>query len=281
MTFDDYLRSIAPLTAVAIQPDAVEEHAVIREAADALVALDASERSVLAELVRTHPRWVPILGLVVGLSQERLKNVLRHHFDTSGWINLARDRSEDLIGMLDAQYALVAKLEAQRKQTYGFADVLVARAGSRASAGAAVRRGRGVEDLIEAGANGLGLACEVRTRFTGRNGETGPCDLAKPAGGEAAQIVCAAKGFDSTGSKLSDAVREIVEMAEFRLPTQFVFAVVDGIGWKSRRADLRRIHELWSAKRIDGLYTVAMLDRFIADLDGAARRLDLPRATKS
>jgi cobalamin biosynthesis Mg chelatase CobN len=133
MTFDDYLRSIAPLTAVAIQPDAVEEHAVIREAADALVALDASERSVLAELVRTHPRWVPILGLVVGLSQERLKNVLRHHFDTSGWINLARDRSEDLIGMLDEQYALVAKLEAQRKQTYGFADVLVARAGSRTS----------------------------------------------------------------------------------------------------------------------------------------------------
>ena len=60
-------------------------------------------------------------------------------------------------------------------------------------------------------------------------------------GGNAA-IAVAAKGFDSTGSKLTDAVREIEEMADVRLPRQFIMAVIDGIGWKSRQSDLRRIY---------------------------------------
>ena len=70
-------------------------------------------------------------------------------------------------------------------------------------------------------------------------------------------------------------MREIEQMAEVRLPTQFVFAVVDGIGWKSRQADLRRIFALRATHQIDGLYTLAMLDQFSADLAEAAHRLGL------
>lgn len=84
-------------------------------------------------------------------------------------------------------------------------------------------------------------------------------------------IVCAAKGFDSTGSKLGDAVREIEAMAAVRAPTQFVLAVVDGIGWHRRESDLRRIFELASSGRIDGLYSLAMLDDFRRDVARAAR----------
>lgn len=85
----------------------------------------------------------------------------------------------------------------------------------------------------------------------------------------------AAKGFDSTGSKLTDAVREIEDMANVRLPTQFVMAAVDGIGWKSRAADLRRIYELRATDRIDGLYTLNQLGDFRAALQEAAHRLGL------
>ena len=131
--------------------------------------------------------------------------------------------------------------------------------------------GRRLEDEIEAIANDLGLPSVVRTRFTGRGGRTAPCDLAIPAGDTHAQIVVAAKGFDSTGSKLTDAVREVEEMANVRLPAQFVMVVVDGIGWKSRQADLRRIYDLWASSHIDGMYTLASLDTFRSDLDSAAR----------
>jgi hypothetical protein len=46
-------------------------------------------------------------------------------------------------------------------------------------------------------------------------GRTAPCDLAIP--GTDAVIVVAARGFDSTGSKLTDAVREVEEMTDVRL----------------------------------------------------------------
>ena len=130
--------------------------------------------------------------------------------------------------------------------------------------------GRKVEDEIEAIAADLGLQYQTRTQFTGRNGRIAPCDLVVPDSGSA-QIVVAAKGFDSTGSKLRDAVREIEEMAEIRLPRQFVIAVIDGVGWKNRQYDLRKIHDLWVAQQIDGMYTLATLDQFRDDLEEAAR----------
>lgn len=49
-------------------------------------------------------------------------------------------------------------------------------------------------------------------------------------------------------------------------------AVIDGIGWKQRQADLRRIHSLWEQQQIDGMYTLATLGDFREDLEQAARR---------
>ena len=246
----------------------------IREAADALVALESVDEAALAALVAERPSRVPALALVVRLSQERLKNELRHEFGTSGWVRLAREKPRDLVRFLEREFGLVAEVTAARAKTFTLGDVLAARAESRASAGRAVGRGRSLEDALQELVEGLGLAHELRTRFTGRNGQTAPCDLAIPSGAEAV-IVCAAKLFDSTGSKLTDAVREIEEMAEVRLPRQFVYAVVDGIGWLSRRADLRRIHALRLSQRIDGLYSLAMLDSFGTDLATGARRVGL------
>jgi len=119
------------------------------------------------------------------------------------------------------------------------------------------------------------LPHKLRTRFVGTGGRTAPCDIAIPDSGDKALIVIAIKGFDSTGSKLSDAVREVVAMAEVAQPRQFVYAVVDGIGWKSRRADLQRIYDLWQNHLIEGAYTLARLNEFQVELDRAAKRLGL------
>jgi len=66
-------------------------------------------------------------------------------------------------------------------------------------------------------------------------------------------------------------------MANKRLPTQFVYAVFDGIGWLSRRRDLERVYQLWETNRIDGLYSLAFLDHLEKDLLFAAQRLNIPR----
>lgn len=272
--FADYVASLRRIRATGGTGDH-PSHEDLRQAAAAISELPSLTRATLAALAREHPEWVPALGLAAGLSQEQLRRALQQRLGSAGWVRLARDRADDLVAMLDEHFSLVERLNEQHHRTYSFGDILVARSGSRRTAGEAQAGGRGVEDAIEAIARELGVEVQLRTRFTGRAGRTAPADLAVPRGGEDAMIVCAAKGFDSTGSKLSDAVREIEEMAEVRLPRQYVFAVVDGIGWLGRRADLRRIYDLAAEHKIDGLYTLEMIEQFRDALADAARRLGL------
>ena len=269
-TFDEYLATLGRLTAHVDPTAASGQAAVIKAGAQSLANLPDIDVNIMAAWIGDNPTQVPVLGLTVGLSQEKLKNVLRHHFDTSGWVTLARGRSLELVQMLDEDFDLLRLLRVQRGQSYDFGDVLVARAGTRGTATRAGVSGRRVEDEIEAIAIELGLPAATRTRFTGRNGRTAPCDLAIPDA-STAEIVVAAKGFDSTGSKLTDAVREIEEMAEVRLARQSVFAVIDGIGWMSRKADLRRIYDLWTSNSIDGMYTLATLGNLRRDIEKTAR----------
>ncbi|MDY6808177.1 MAG: hypothetical protein SW127_04085 [Actinomycetota bacterium] len=263
--FDDYLKTLGRLTSHVDPTASTPEAERITAATGSLGELLDTDVAGLAAWVRDHPADVPVLGLAVGLSQEKLKNVLRDRFGTTGWHGVARTQPVDLVTWLDTEFDLVRTLRTQLERTYTFADILVARAGSRVTATRAGASGRRIEDEIESIAQDLGLDYTTRSRFTGRNGRTAPADLiiGDP---DTADIVVAAKGFDSTGSKLTDAVREIEEMAEVRLPRQLVLAVIDGIGWKSRQADLRRIHQLWDDRQIDGMYTLVSLDRFRDDV---------------
>jgi hypothetical protein len=273
ISFPDLLSSLSDLGRVV--RESAELHKRVHALVEELQAAGEPSRESLAAFVSRYPDSVPVLATVAGLTREMLKNQLRHRLETSSWNKLARTNARALIETLD-EFGLVARLSEQIRRSWTFADVLVERyLWSQRGASGAIGRGRGVEDRIEAVVRRLGMPLDLRTRFAGRAGMTAPCDLAVPAGGDRAQIVVAVKGFNSTGSKLSDAVREIEAMAEARLPKQYVFAVIDGIGWKSRQADLRRIYELWDRRSIDGLYTLAHLERFESDLSSAAARLGI------
>ena len=270
LSFSEYLASLSRMTPHVDPTVDSPTTANLRSAASDLASLPEVDRPTLTAWIQDHPAWVPVLGLTVGLTQEKLKNTLAHEFDTSGWRTLARERAPELIDYFDNVFDLVGLLERQRESAFTFADLIVARAGSRALAVRASSAGRQLEDEIEKVATDLGLMSETRTRFKGRGDRTAPCDLVIPGGGDA-QIVVAAKAFDSTGSKLTDAVREVIEMAEVRLPNQVVYAVVDGIGWKSRKGDLQRLYDLRASNQIDGLYTLKSFDTFRVDLAEAAR----------
>jgi hypothetical protein len=268
--FEDYVASLGRLTAK-IDPTASTPAADdIMAAVATLDALDGIDAETLTAWVTAHPSQTYVLALVVGLSREKLTNHLRDWFGTGSWQRAAREQGSELVAKLDQEFDLLRLLRTQRGKTYTLGDVLVARAGTRATATSAGQSGRRIEDELESIAQSIDLPYETRTRFAGRNGRTAPADLAVPTGGRACVIAVAAKGFDSTGSKLTDAVREIEEMADVRTGGQVALAVVDGIGWKGRMADLRRIWSLWETGAIDGLYTLATLGQFRTDLDNFA-----------
>ena len=143
---------------------------------------------------------------------------------------------------------------------------------SQRIASRSISTGRRVEDVIESVLKDFGIPYKMRTTFEGLRGATAPCDFAIPEGGSMAVIVGAAKGFDSTGSKLTDAVRETEAMAQTRKPSQYVFAIVDGMGWLRRQADLQRIYNLWTDHSIDGLYSLSQFDTFKSELIRALNR---------
>lgn len=251
-----------------------EAATAIREAADSLDALPVADRRTLTDWVMSHPKDVYTLGLAVGLSQEKLKNLLRAEFNTSSWLKAGTNDPGAVVGWLDDEFGLLAALDAQRGRDYTFGDVLAARGTTRQTASSAGTAGLLIEDAVESIVRDLGLPYKMRGRFVGRNGETGPADLAI-ADFTSAMITVACKGFDSTGSKLTAAVMEVEAMAQVRFAHQYVFAVVDGIGWNSRRGDFRRMFALYESRKIDGLYALADLEEFRVDLERAARRAGL------
>ena len=270
-SFEEYLDTLGRLSSHVDPIPSTPEAERIRRASASLADLEDIDVASLVAWLNENSKDADILALSVGLTQEKLKNNLRNHFDTSGIITLARTRPRDLVVWLEVEFDLIRSLNVQRHKSYEFGDILVARAGTRVTAKTAGASGRKVEDEIEAIAKDLGLIVETRTRFTGRNGQSAPCDLLILDHEGVQHIAVAAKGFDSTGSKLTDAVREIEEMASVRLPTQFMMAVIDGIGWKSRQSDLQRIHRLWETRQIDVMYTLATLADFRRDLSEFAR----------
>lgn len=143
--------------------------------------------------------------------------------------------------------------------------------------------GRLIEDQVEAIVNGLGLPYQMRGRFVGVNGRTGPADLAIPNFTDCV-IAVGCKGFDSTGSKLTAAVSEITEMVDVHRPHQYLMAVVDGIGWLGRMGDFRRMWDHYEQRRIEGLYTLRDLDQFEATwrppLDGPASSTEPKSSSK-
>jgi hypothetical protein len=228
----------------------------------------------LSEALAEDPDIAPVLAAVIGLSQERFKTWLQSRFGTAGWVTLSRVRGADLVAQLDEDFGLLTALEAEAATTWTWADVLVRVMSPRQRAGGWVQQGRDLEDAVEETIKALGLEYVPRTRFHGRADLTAPADFAIPDGRNAL-IAVAVKGFDSTGSKLSDASREIEQMVEVKTPRQYIFAVVDGQGWVRRQGDLRRIYDLWQRQLVDGVYPRGSLDRFKEDLASAAERVGL------
>ncbi len=265
-TFEAYRDSIGQVS-VHVSPLSTTPAAErIQAAAASLALLQELDVDTVTAWLRRDPARAEVLTLSVGLTSERTKRNLQARFGSASVTALVRSGAREVVEWLDAEFDLLASLRSQLDRQYTFGDVLVARAGSRVRAASAGEQGRSVEDRIEDIARELGLTIQVRTRFTGRGGRDAPCDLLVLDEDGTEHIAVAAKGFDSTGSKLTDAVREIADMADVRLPRQAILAVVDGIGWLARQADLRRIHQMRATDQIDGLYTIATLETFRSDL---------------
>jgi len=210
---------------------------------------------------------VLICRLFLGLSKDQFITTLREARGDKGiGVKAYRDDVDVFIeallgmGLLEAMVA-----EANRKPHWS--DVLVERLRSgRGSAIAGQKRGRGVEDFAESVVKKVfGQDFQLRCTFSGPRGQLAKCDLAIPSKTKP-RILIESKGYGATGSKMTDILGDIRAIIASKRPdTAFLF-VTDGLTWKQRRSDLRKIVEFQNNGDITRIYTYAMARQFEADL---------------
>jgi hypothetical protein len=208
-----------------------------------------------------------VCRLFLGISKDQFVSVFRG-IRGDGGIGVKSYRAnrdafiEDILstGLLEA-------MSEEANRVPHWSDVLVERLRSgRGSAISGQRRGRDVEDFAEAVVKKVfGDAFQVRCTFAGPRGQEAKCDFAIPSKA-AARILIESKGYGATGSKMTDILGDIRTIIAAKRPdTTFLF-FTDGLTWKQRKSDLRKIVDFQNNGDITRIYTYAMADQFEADL---------------
>ncbi len=97
-------------------------------------------------------------------------------------------------------------------------------------------------------------------------GTTAKCDFAIPSK-TAARILIEAKGYGATGSKMSDILGDIHTIIGAKCADTALLFFTDGLTWKERQSDLRKLVALQNNGEITRIYTYAMADQFEMDLN--------------
>jgi hypothetical protein len=261
---DDILDSLRPLT-VEWKDDTARR--VIKRLQALPVKKAYTIDDVKALLNGDFDDGILICRLFLGVSKDQFVSVLRGIRGDAG-IGVKSYRAnrdafiEDILstGLLEAM-----AVEANRKSHWS--DVLVERLRSgRGSAISGQRRGRDVEDFAEAIVKKVfGEKFQVRCTFKGARGQDAKCDFAIPSKATA-RILIESKGYGATGSKMTDILGDIrTIIATKRSDTALLF-FTDGLTWKQRKSDLRKIVEFQNNGDIRRIYTYAMADQFEKDL---------------
>lgn len=207
-----------------------------------------------------------ICRLFLGISKDQFVSVLRGVRGDAGiGVKSYRADREGFIEAVLSTGLLEAMAEEANRKSH-WSDVLIERLRSgRGSAISGQKRGRGVEDFAEAIVRKVfGDQFQVRCTFKGPRKDA-KCDFAIPSKA-AARILIESKGYGATGSKMTDIIGDISTISAAKRPdTAFLF-FTDGLTWKQRKSDLRKIVEFQNNGDIARIYTFAMADQFENDL---------------
>jgi DpnII restriction endonuclease len=154
-------------------------------------------------------------------------------------------------------------------------DLLVERfRGGRGSAIKGQRRGRILEDFAEEIVKRVfgEDRYKARCRFRGAAGGTSTekADFAIPSA-EDAHILIEVKAYGATGSKQTDILGDIERIVREKRHDTDLLLLTDGITWKARLNDLRKLVDMQNRGLIARIYTRAMAAQLTQDLEDLRR----------
>lgn len=214
--------------------------------------------------------------LFLGLSKDTMEAKLRQELG-SGGIGVKRYQV-DPDRFLEAleSFGLLAEMTTTINYQPVWSDILVERLRSgRGSAISGQRRGRGLEDFVEALVKEVFEdAYETRCTFTGADGKTAKCDFAIPSRVRP-RIEMEVKGYGATGSKMSDIIGDLDAIIDTKRHDTTLLFVTDGLTWKARLSDLKKIVERQNEGKIARIYTTNLRELFLEDLMSLRQQIDM------
>lgn len=164
---------------------------------------------------------------------------------------------------------LLEKMKAAVNTPVLWSDLLVERLkGGRGSAIKGQQRGRGLEDFAEDLLLKVFRADQIdaRCRFVGLSGQsTEKADFAVPSKTDPCLLI-EAKAYGATGSKQTDILGDLYRMVEQKRNDTYLMLFTDGITWKERLSDLEKLIQLQNQGLIHRIYTRAMKNEFLEDI---------------
>ena len=206
------------------------------------------------------------VGLFLGLSKDQLAVELRQRLGKGAGIKRFQTDPQTFLAVLDDLGLADAMTRAINVQPV-WSDILEERL--RSGRGSAIRgqqRGRDLENFVEGtirsvfGPDGYALRCS----FQGPRG-LAKCDVAIPDRTEP-RILVESKGYGATGSKMTDIIGDLDAIIAAKRHDTSLLIVTDGLTWKHRLNDLRKILDRQNDGRITRVYTKLMSDQFEDDL---------------
>lgn len=254
---------------ISIEVDWKDETA--RNVIERLKAFSAKDHYTSADiaglLTQNFEEGKLICRLFLGLSKDRFEGLLAKSLGKVGTGVKRYQADPDRFLEALEELGLTEAMTAETARDLHWSDRLVERLRSgRGSAISGQRRGRSVEDFAESIIKKVyGDMFDARCTFQGKRNRAAKCDFAIP-GRNDPRILIESKGYGATGSKMSDVIGDIEKIiAAKRSDTAFLF-FTDGVAWRRRQSDLRKIIDYQNNGDITRIYTYAMAERFEADL---------------
>ncbi|HZF07425.1 MAG TPA: DpnII family type II restriction endonuclease [Thermoanaerobaculia bacterium] len=214
-------------------------------------------------LAPDYEAGITLIRLFLDLSKDELEGSLRE-------LGAKRNRKkpEALLQAL-ISLGILEKMQKQVESPVTWKDVLVERL--KTGRGSAIRaqvRGRFLEDKTEEIVRevfGIGHY-DARCRFVGANGrEDEKADFAIPSKQDP-RILIEVKAYGATGSKQTDILGDMGRIVGQKRHDTTLLFVTDGVTWKLRPSDLRRLIDMQNKGHIARIYTWQMFPDLRQDL---------------
>ena len=249
----------------------IDDHSIaVVEAINQILEKEAYGKADLREILdRNYEAGLTAIRLALDLSKDEFTLILREKLGAGG-VGISMYRRDP-----DCIVTALHEIEAGRllkkivHAPVSWRSPLIERLKTgRGNAIKGQSRGRALENTVESIVLSVfGGGCyDVRCRFLGARGtSTEKADFAVPSKNDP-RILIEAKAYGATGCKQTDILGDISRIiAQKRHDTNFLL-VVDGVTWKMRLNDLRRMIQYQNEGQILRIYTQSMAEDLRSDL---------------